>query len=235
MALPKLDIPKHKLTVPSTQEEIEYRPFLVKEQKVLMIAQEGGEDKDIATALGDLVKTCTFGSIDPNINPMFDIEYVFLQIRSKSVGDIVEVSVLCPDDDKTRVPVKITLSELQVQISVEHTNEYQLNDNIKMVFRYPVLSDLLGLSEKISDVEKTFMLLLKCVTEIHHGEEIFNRIDITDKELEEFIDSMSGEQFEGILDFYETMPKLRHVVNVTNPNTEVKSEVLLEGLESFLV
>ena len=235
MALPKLDIPKHKLTVPSTQEEIEYRPFLVKEQKVLMIAQEGGEDKDIATALGDLVKTCTFGSIDPNINPMFDIEYVFLQIRSKSVGDIVEVSVLCPDDDKTRVPIKITLSELQVQISVEHTNEYQLNDNIKIVFRYPVLSDLLGLSEKISDVEKTFMLLLKCVTEIHHGEEIFNRIDITDKELEEFIDSMSGEQFEGILDFYETMPKLRHVVNVTNPNTEVKSEVLLEGLESFLV
>jgi len=235
MALPKLDIPKHKLTVPSTQEEIEYRPFLVKEQKVLMIAQEGGEDKDIATALGDLVKTCTFGSIDPNINPMFDIEYVFLQIRSKSVGDIVEVSVLCPDDDKTRVPIKITLSELQVQISVEHTNEYQLNDNIKMVFRYPVLSDLLGVSEKISDVEKTFMLLIKCVTEIHHGEEIFNRIDITDKELEEFIDSMSGEQFEGILDFYETMPKLRHVVNVTNPNTEVKSEVLLEGLESFLV
>ena len=235
MALPKLDIPKHKLTVPSTQEEIEYRPFLVKEQKVLMIAQEGGEEKDIATALGDLVKTCTFGSIDPNINPMFDIEYVFLQIRSKSVGDIVEISVLCPDDEETRVPVKITLSELQVQISVEHTNEYQLNDNIKMVFRYPVLSDLLGVSEKISDVEKTFMLLLKCVTEIHHGEEIFNRIDITDKELEEFIDSMSGEQFEGILDFYETMPKLRHVVNVTNPNTEVKSEVLLEGLESFLV
>jgi len=235
MALPKLDIPKHKLTVPSTQEEIEYRPFLVKEQKVLMIAQEGGEDKDIATALGDLVKTCTFGSIDPNINPMFDIEYVFLQIRSKSVGDIVEISVLCPDDEETRVPVKITLSELQVQISVEHTNEYQLNDDIKMVFRYPVLSDLLGLSGKISDVEKTFMLLLKCVTEIHHGEEIFNRIDITDKELEEFIDSMSGEQFEGILDFYETMPKLRHVVNVTNPNTEVKSEVLLEGLESFLV
>jgi hypothetical protein len=235
MALPKLDIPKHKLTVPSTQEEIEYRPFLVKEQKVLMIAQEGGEDKDIATALGDLVKTCTFGSIDPNINPMFDIEYVFLQIRSKSVGDIVEISVLCPDDEETRVPVKITLSELQVQIAVEHTNEYQLNDNIKMVFRYPVLSDLLGLSEKISDVEKTFMLLIKCVTEIHHGEEIFNRIDITDKELEEFIDSMSGEQFEGILDFYETMPKLRHVVNVTNPNTEVKSEVLLEGLESFLV
>jgi len=235
MALPKLDIPKHKLTVPSTQEEIEYRPFLVKEQKVLMIAQESGEDKDIATALGDLVKTCTFGLIDPNINPMFDIEYVFLQIRSKSVGDIVEVSVLCPDDDKTRVPIKITLSELQVQISVEHTNEYQLNDDIKMVFRYPVLSDLLGLSGKISDVEKTFMLLIKCVTEIHHGEEIFNRIDITDKELEEFIDSMSGEQFEGILDFYETMPKLRHVVNVTNPNTEVKSEVLLEGLESFLV
>ena len=235
MALPKLDIPKHKLTVPSTQEEIEYRPFLVKEQKVLMIAQEGGEDKDIATALGDLVKTCTFGSIDPNINPMFDIEYVFLQIRSKSVGDIVEVSVLCPDDDKTRVPVKITLSELQVQISVEHTNEYQLNDDIKMVFRYPVLSDLLGLSEKISDVEKTFMLLIKCVTEIHHGEEIFNRIDITDNELEEFIDSMSSEQFDGIMDFYETMPKLRHVVNVTNPNTEVKSEVLLEGLESFLV
>jgi len=235
MALPKLDIPKYKLTVPSTQEEIEYRPFLVKEQKVLMIAQEGGEDKDIATALGDLVKTCTFGLIDPNINPMFDIEYVFLQIRSKSVGDIVEVSVLCPDDDKTRVPIKITLSELQVQISVEHTNEYQLNDNIKMVFRYPVLSDLLGLSGKISDVEKTFMLLIKCVTEIHHGEEIFNRIDITDKELEEFIDSMSSEQFDGIMDFYETMPKLRHVVNVTNPNTEVKSEVLLEGLESFLV
>ena len=100
MALPKLDIPKHKLTVPSTQEEIEYRPFLVKEQKVLMIAQEGGEDKDIATALGDLVKTCTFGSIDPNINPMFDIEYVFLQIRSKSVRDIVEISVLCPDDEE---------------------------------------------------------------------------------------------------------------------------------------
>jgi len=234
MALPKLNTPTYELVLPSTNEKIKFRPFLVKEQKVLLIAQESNEDEQVANAMGHLVKECTFGKVNPDTAPMFDIEYLFLRIRGKAVGETVELNVTCPDDDETKVRTKINLDEVNVQMTAEHTNEIKLSDNIKMFLRYPLLSDMKGVMGSAGDIERVFAILKKCINEIHHGDKIYNRVDITDKELEEFIDSMTNDQLQLVMDFFDTMPKLRHSIKVTNPKTKVKSEVVVEGLQSFL-
>ena len=233
MALPKLQTPTYQLVLPSTNEKINYRPFLVKEQKILLIAQEAKSDDDIATAVGELVRSCTFGKIDPEVSPLFDIEYIFLQIRAKSVGETSELHITCPDDEKTKVSVKINLQEISVQMTANHTNEIKISDDIKLFLRYPLLSDVRGILN-INDATMIFSILSKCVQEIHHKDKIYNRIDMSDNELNEFIDSMTNNQLESIMDFFDTMPKLRHVVKITNPNTKVKGEVVLEGLSNFL-
>ena len=234
MALPKLNTPTYELVLPSTNEKIKFRPFLVKEQKVLLIAQESGKDDQVANAMGYLVRECTFGKVNPDTAPMFDIEYLFLRIRGKAVGETVELNVTCPDDDKTKVMTKVKLDDINVQMTAEHTNEIKLSDNIKMFLRYPLLSDMKGIIGDVNDIERVFAILKKCINEIHHGDKIYNRVDITDKELEEFIDSMTNEQLQSVMDFFDTMPKLRHSIKVTNPKTKVKSEVVVEGLQSFL-
>ena len=234
MALPKLNTPTYELVLPSTNEKIKFRPFLVKEQKVLLIAQESNDDEQVANAMGHLVKECTFGKVNPDTAPMFDIEYLFLRIRGKAVGETVELSVTCPDDEETKVRAKVNLDEINVQMTAEHTNEIKLSDNIKMFLRYPLLSDMKGVIGDVGDIERVFAILKKCINEIHHGDKIYNRVDITDKELEEFIDSMTNDQLQTVMDFFDTMPKLRHAVKVTNPKTKVKSEVVVEGLQSFL-
>ena len=234
MALPKLQTPTYQLVLPSTNEKINYRPFLVKEQKILLIAQESKNDDDIAVAIGSLVSSCTFGKVDSFKSPLFDIEYIFLQIRAKSVGETTELLVTCPDDDKTKVPVKIKLNEISVQMTATHTNEINISDNIKMILRYPLLNDVKGILNTKNEIEMVFSVLSNCIHEIHHGEKIYNRVDISDEELNEFIDSMSNAQLQMVIEFFNTMPKLRHVVKVTNPNTKVKSEVVLEGLSNFL-
>ena len=234
MALPKLKTNEYTLTVPSTQEEIKFRPFLVKEQKILMIAQESGEEKQIADAMGTLVSNCTFGVLDANTSPMFDVEYVFLQLRSKSAGAKVNVTITCPDDEETKVEVEINLEEINVQLSVEHSQEIVITEDIKMNLRYPILKDLQGLNENFSDFEKAMIMVCECIESVIHGEEKVHRIDMTKDDIIEFIDSFNTKQLEDVMKFFETMPKLRHVINVTNPKTKVKSEVLLEGLESFL-
>ena len=234
MALPKLKTLEYTLKLPSTQEEIKYRPFLVKEQKILMIAQESGEESQIASAVGQLVSGCTFGSIDANLSPMFDVEYVFLQLRAKSVGSKITLNVTCPDDNETQVEVEVNVDDIQVQMSLEHSQDIEITDNINIHFRYPRLKDLQGMPGELSDFEKTLILVVECVETITSGEELINRVDMTHDEIVEFVDSMNSTQMENVLKFFETMPKVRHVIDVTNPKTKVKGEVLLEGLESFL-
>ena len=232
--LPKLDTPNYRLTLPSTGEKIQYRPFLVKEQKLLMMAQESEEDQQILDAVTSLVKTCTFDKVDANDSPMFDIEYIFLQIRGKSVGEKVQLQLICPDDKETTVDTEIDINDISVQMIDEHTNEVQITDTVKLFLKYPVLKDMKGLMNNTSEMEQIFSVLTKCVHDIHFGEQIFSRIDINEKDINEFIDQLTTDQFEGISNFFDTMPKLRHVISVTNPKTNVKSEVVVEGLASFL-
>ena len=233
MALPKLQTSEYKLTVPSTQEEIKYRPFLVKEQKILMMAQESGNEREIADAIGQLVSNCTFGSLDAITAPMFDVEYVFLQLRSKSVGSKVKVVVTCPDDEETKVEVEVDLDKINVQMNVKHKQEINITEDIILKFRYPMLKDLQGLNDDFGDFEKAMIMVYECIDSVVHGEETVHRIDMTKDEITEFIDSFNTQQLEGIMEFFETMPKVRHKIKVTNPKTKKKSEILLEGLENF--
>ena len=234
MALPKLNTPTYELELPSTGETIKYRPFLIKEQKLLLIAQESNKEKDIARSMGTLVSECTFKKVDAKLNPMFDIEYVFLKIRSKSVGESVELNLTCPDDEVTKVKHTIAIDSIDINIKKDHSKEVQLTDDIKLTFRYPVMSDLINMGADTGPTEQIFHLLSSCIETIETGDDVHRRSDITKKEIEEFIDSFSNEQFEKVTSFFDTMPKLRHVIEVTNPKTNVKSEIALEGLESFL-
>ena len=234
MSLPKLNTPTYELELPSTAEKIKYRPFLVKEQKVLMMAQDSGEDQQIAEAMGNLVSSCTFGKVDAETSPMFDLEYVFLKVRGKSVGETVQLSLICPDDEKTTVPVNLKLDDIEVQMLDNHTNEINISESVKVVFRYPLLNDMKSMDKDSTDIQKVFHFLVNCMHEIHYDDDVYRRIDLKDKEIEDFIDQFTGEQFELITNFFNSMPKLRHTVEVTNPKTKVKSEVVLEGLESFL-
>ena len=235
MALPKLNTPTYSLELPSTNKEIKYRSFLVKEQKLLMMAQESNDDKQIYNAMSNIIKSCTFGIVDAETSPLFDIEYVFLKLRAKSVGETVKLRVLCTDDNETYAEISINLEDIGVQISEKHTNEIVITDDIKIVMRYPILKDMKGLlGTKTSSMEQIFSILKTCIWEVHDGEQVHNRVDISDKDIEEFVDSLNTSQFELVSKFFETMPKLRHIVKVKNPKTEVENEIVLEGLESFL-
>tara|TARA_Y100000385_G_C12827221_1_gene522936 strand:+ start:50 stop:757 length:708 start_codon:yes stop_codon:yes gene_type:complete len=233
MALPKLNTPTYELEQPSTGEKIKYRPFLVKEQKTLMMAQESEDDKQIKEALASLIRGCTFGDINPYELPIFDVEYFFLRIRGKSVGEKVDLSLICPDDNETTVNKTINLEDINVNMKVGHTNQVEITDSIKMVMRYPTLDDLTEISSEMDNSEDIFKMISRCVWEIHDGEKVFNKVDISEKELEEFIESLTSVQFEKITEFFDTMPKVQHSVEVTNPKTKKKGEVVIEGIQSF--
>ena len=232
MALPKLNSVTYELNLPSTGNSVKFRPFLVKEQKALMIAQQSDDDKQIQDAFATIINDCTFGELDAYNLPMFDVEYVFLQLRGKSVGEKVQLNLLCPDDEKTRVDVEIDLGDVDIQMSKDHTNIIELTKDISVVMKYPTLSDMEGFTD-VNEVTSVFNMMKKCVYEIHDGETIYNKVDITDKDLDEFIESMSTENFENFNTFFETMPKLQHVIKVKNPKTKKKNEILIEGLQSF--
>ena len=232
MALPKLTNITYELNLPSTGEKLKFRPFLVKEQKALMIAQESEDEKQIENTFAQIINDCTFGELDAYRIPMFDVEYVFLQMRGKSVGEKIKLNLLCPDDEKTRVNVEINLKDVDVQMKEEHTNIVELTDTIHIVMKYPTLSDMAGFDDK-GQVQSIFDMIKRCVHEIHDGETVHNRVDISEKELDEFIDSMSTENFEHVSNFFETMPKLQHMVEVKNPKTKKKNEIMIEGLTSF--
>ena len=235
MALPKLDTPTYSLVLPSTGQEIKYRPFLVKEQKLLMMAQESKEQTNIAETMSNVISSCTFNTVDTQQTPLFDIEYIFLKVRSKSVGETQQIRVLCPDDGETYGNVTVNLDEIEVQMTEGHTNEINLTDKIKIIMKYPQLKDMRGLdSIDTTQMEQIFAVMKHCVWEVHDGDKVYNRVDITDKDIEDFIDSFDNQQLESILNFFQTMPKIRHPVKVINPKTKVESELVLEGLESFL-
>jgi hypothetical protein len=234
MALPRVNNPTYTLELPSTGKEIKYRPFLVKEQKVLMMAQDTKNESELANAMGQLVSACTFGEIDADSSPMFDIEYIFLKIRTKSVGSNVKLNVTCPDDGETQVQVELDLDDVVVNMLDDHTNEAQITDDIKIIFRYPVLRDIANLKENSNDVDRIFHVLGKCIDEIHFGDDVYRKSDMTENDINDFIDQLSSLQFEKLSEFFNGMPKLRHIIQVTNPKTKKKSEVVLEGLESFL-
>jgi hypothetical protein len=232
MALPKLNTLTYELELPSTGEKLKYRPFLMKEQKALMIAQEADDDKLMENTFAQIINDCVLDDVDPYTMPMFDIEYVFLRIRGKSVGEKVKLNLLCPDDEKTRVDVEIDLEEVDVQMSEDHTNIVDITKDIKLIMRYPCLKDMTGFTDT-GEVSSIFNMIKRCIHEIHDGETVHNKVDISEKELDEFIDSMSTENFEGFSTFFETMPKLQHMVVVKNPKTKKKNEILIEGLQNF--
>ena len=232
MALPQLNTATYELKLPSTGKTIKYRPFLVKEQKILMLAQESEDDKQIERAFADIISSCTFEKLNPYKMPLFDIEYIFLRLRGKSVGEKVTLNVLCPDDEETRVDVDINLEDVGVLTNDDHTNEVELTKDIKIVMKYPTLSDMTGFSEK-GEVLSIFEMIKNCVQEIHSGEEIYNSVDISSKELDEFIGNMSTQNFEELGKFFETMPKLQHVIKIKNPKTKKTGKVTIEGMQSF--
>ena len=232
MALPKLNNITYDLILPSTGETLNFRPFLVKEQKALLIAQESEDDKLIEKTFAQILSDCVIDDIDPYIMPMFDIEYVFLQLRGKSVGEKITLNVLCPDDNETRVDVEVDLDQVGIQQTKDHTNVIELAEGINLVMRYPNLGDMQGFDEQ-GDIKSIFEMIKRCVHEIHDGETVHHRVDMSEKDLEAFLDSMSTTNFESVGKFFETMPKLVHVVEVKNPKTKKKSEIPIEGLQSF--
>ena len=232
MALPKLNTLTYELELPSSGEKLKYRPFLVKEQKALMIAQESEDNKLIENTFAQIINDCVFDDVDPYTMPMFDIEYLFLRIRGKSVGEKVKLNLLCPDDEKTRVDVEINLEEVDVQMSEEHTNIIKLTEDINIIMKYPCLKDMAGFDDT-GEVSSIFDMIKRCIFEVHDGETVYNKVDISEKELDDFIDSMSTENFEHVTKFFETMPKLYHEVEVKNPKTKKKNKIPIEGLQSF--
>ena len=232
MALPKLNTPTHKLVLPSTGDEITFRPFLVKEQKLLLMAQQNDNENEIVDNVVQIINNCT--GLDTSNLPVFDVEYLFLKIRAKSVGDIVQLSVKCPDDEETFADVTVDLDEVGVQIDESHSNIVNITDDIKMIMKYPQMTDIKLNNINTTETESVFEILKKCILEVHNGDEIINSVDMKPEEISEFIDSLNTQQFESIMQFFNTMPKVRHIVEVTNPKTKVTGEVLLEGLQSFL-
>ena len=236
MSLPKINTPEYSLVVPSTDEEITYRPFLVKEEKVLLVAQETGGEKSIYQAIKNLIKNCCFGRIDVDKLPMFDIEYIFLQIRAKSVGEITTLEVTCPDDDVTKVKVEVDLTSIKVEMDENHSPRIELTEDIGILMQYPTLASILAMGveeDKTTSIDKMFGMMQDCMYQIWQGEETFDAMDYSNKEKKDFLESLNHEQFERIQTFFDTMPTVKHIVEVTNPKTKVASEVTIEGMNSF--
>jgi hypothetical protein len=237
MPLPKISTPTYELELPSTGELIKYRPFLVKEEKVLLIALESEDTKQITNAIKNVIKNCIFTkNIKVETLPTFDIEFLFLNIRGKSVGEEIEVNVICPDDGETTVLVKIDVDSIKVCKNEEHTNKIKIDDSVMMEMKYPSLDQFIKANfdfKNQNSMDQSFELIASCVDKIYTEEEVWSSSDVTKKEMVEFLDQMNSSQFKKIEEFFETMPKLSHKLIVINPKTEVENEVTLEGLSSF--
>ena len=237
MPLPKIATPTYELELPSTGETIKYRPFLVKEEKLLVLALESEDTKQITTAIKAVLKSCiqTKG-IKVETLPTFDIEYLFLHIRGKSVGETLEVNVICPDDEETQVKVNINLDSIEVEKNEDHNKQIKLDDTLMMEMKYPSLDEFIKNNfdfKETNQMDQSFALIGSCIDKIYNEEEVWATADCTKKEVKDFLESMNSSQFKDIEKFFETMPKLSHKVKITNPNTKVESEVVMEGLSSF--
>ena len=237
MPLPKINTPTYELVIPSTGKKIKYRPFLVREEKILILALESEDTAQITNAVVEILSECILTKgVDVTKLATFDIEYLFLNVRSKSVGESVEVNVICPDDNKTSVQVEIDIDSIKIQKTKGHKNIIKLDDQYSMKLKYPSLNEFIDTnfeSSEESDVNKSFNMITSCIEMIYDKEESWDASDSTKQELEEFIEQLNSKQFKTIENFFETMPKLSHKLKVTNPTTEVESEVVLEGLASF--
>ena len=237
MPLPTIVTPSYELELPSTGKKIKYRPFLVKEEKLLVLALETESTKDISTAIKTVLKNCiqSRGVKVENL-PTFDIEFLFLNIRGKSVGEEVEVNLIAPDDEVTEVPVTINIDDIKIQKSEEHTNKVKLDNELVMEMKYPSLDQFIksnfDFTEEVS-MDQSFDLIASCIDKIYNEEEVWSTADCTKKEVKDFLEQMNSMQFKEIEKFFDEMPKLSHSVTFTNPKTKVESTVVLEGLASF--
>jgi len=235
MALPKLTTPTYELEIPSTDEKIKYRPFLVKEEKILMMAMESKSTADITQAVKDIVKECTFNKVDISNMPMFDVEYIFLQIRSKSVGEVSKLKLLCPDDKKTYADVELDLNEVKVQVGDDHTNKIELDNGMGMIMTYPTIDSFRDSGIRDINANNMLEVISNCILQIYEeeGKKTYDPKDQTKKELTEFIEQLNTKQFKLVQKFFETMPKLKHEITVKNPKTKKESKITLTGLNDF--
>ena len=235
MALPKLTTPTYELEVPSTDEKIKYRPFLVREEKILLIAMESEKTEDVIQAVKDIVSECTFNKVDLGKMPIFDVEYIFLNIRAKSVGEVSTLRLLCPDDGETYANVDVNLNDVQVHVDEGHNNKIELTDEMGIIMTYPNIDSYT--KSGIKDITASNMLdvIGTCILQIYDkkGEEVFEAKDQTKKELTEFIEQLNTKQFKELQKFFDTMPKLKHEIEIVNPKTKVKTKVVLQGLNDF--
>ena len=237
MPLPTIATPTYELELPSTKKKINYRPFLVKEEKLLVLALESEDTKQITNAIKAVIKSCilTKGIKVENL-PTFDIEYLFLNIRGKSVGEEVEVNIIAPDDETTSVPVKLMIDDIKVKETEGHTNKVKVDDKLTMEMKYPSLHEFISNNFDFNDdnnIERSFDLIGSCIDKVYNEEEVWSVSDFSKKEINGFLEQMNSKQFKEIEKFFDTMPKLSHEINVLNPKTQVKSTVVLEGLSSF--
>ena len=236
MALPVVDTPRYELTLPSTDVKVQYRPFLVKEEKILYMALESGDEQQMQSATRDILKQVTFNKLDVEQLPTFDVEYIFLQVRAKSVGEVAKFKIICPDDNETYGDIEVDISKVEVQVDDAHTNDVKLDEGRKLgvVMRYPnmkVLYDTQGI--KSLKYEDIINLIIGCVEYIYEGDKNYPTKDSTREELKEFFENLSQEQFSRLRKFFDTMPKLRHECKVKNPKTGVESTVTFSGLQDF--
>ena len=239
MPLPKIATPSYELELPSTGKTIQYRPFLVKEEKLLVIALESQDTKQITNAIKAVIRSCILTkSVKVEELPTFDIEYLFLNIRGKSVGEDIDVKIICPDDEETEVSVNVNLDDIQIQKSENHSNKISLDKNLMMELKYPSLNEFVKSNFDPNDTDRSAMdqsfdLISTCIDKIYNEDEVWAASDCTKKEIKDFLESMNSSQFKQIETFFDTMPKLSHSIKVTNPKTKVESDVVLEGLASF--
>jgi hypothetical protein len=238
MALPVINTPEYFLELPSTGQKVKYRPFVVREEKVLLLALESEDISEMSNAVKNVLASCVKGE---NLNietlPTFDIEYLFLNIRGKAVGEEIEINILCPDDQETYVKTKIFIDEIQVKKDPNHTKQIKLNDSLMMDMKYPSLEQFIktnfDFENKKNQLEQSIELIASCVDKIYNEEEVWASADVTQKEIIDFLENMNSNQFKEIEKFFETMPKLEHEIKIRNPETKVESKVTLAGLADF--
>jgi hypothetical protein len=235
MALPQINTPVHELTIPSTEKKIKYRPFVVREEKLLLLALEGQDQKEITDTIVQIIGNCVQSKIDVDSLSTFDIEYIFLNVRAKSVGEVLEFAITCPDDEETQVEVEINIDDIKVIKSKDHTDTIDLENGYFIKMKYPTMKYIMEKNpdDQKSLIDSTFEYAVECIDTIYNDEETWEAADSTKKELEEFVETLNSKQYSKLQTFFGTMPKLSHTVKVKNPNTKVVSDVTIEGLANF--